>query len=91
MVFVCLTQFYDFLKVNEELKDLLNLKEATFYNYLNQSGCTQIDGVSDSKKFESLILAFNILQISSDMSDGIFKVLSAILWLGNLSFEVIIY
>lgn len=84
MVFV----IYINLQNNKELADQLQLRPADFYKYINQSGCVTIDGISDAKKFDGLRLAFNILQISPEMCEGLYKVLAAILWLGNLQFEV---
>ncbi|BES90755.1 MYSc [Nesidiocoris tenuis] len=72
---------------NKELVKLYKLKPAEFYNYLNQSGCIKIEGVNDAVKFDGLRLAFNILRIPMAMCDGIFCVLSAILWIGNIKFE----
>ncbi|XP_055373723.1 myosin-I heavy chain isoform X2 [Condylostylus longicornis] len=74
-------------KVNTEMATMYHLKEPSFYRYLNASGNVNIDIPVEAKKFESLRLAFTILQIPQPMIDGIFKVLSAILWLGNLDFN----
>ncbi|EAT45892.1 AAEL002868-PA, partial [Aedes aegypti] len=74
---------------NKEVAASLHLKDAAFYRYLNSSESSaqdELDIAAESKKFEALRLAFNVLQISQPLIDGIFKVLSAILWLGNLDF-----
>lgn len=75
-------------KTNTDLSQSLHLRDPSFYRYLNGSESVEIDIGAEMKKFEALRLAFTVLQISQPIIDGIFKVLSAILWLGNLDFEV---
>lgn len=41
----------------------------------------------DAKSLDSLRLAFNVLQVPMNMCNGIFQTLSAILWLGNVTFQ----
>ncbi|CAG9820976.1 unnamed protein product [Phaedon cochleariae] len=78
-------QLVEEAKYDNELASQLFLREAKFYNYLNQSDCASIEG--DSKRLDSLRLAFNVLQVPANKCNGIFQTLSAILWLGNLTFE----
>lgn len=76
-------------KTNKELSGSLHLRDPSFYRYLNGSGSEEaIDIVVEAKRFEALRLAFTVLQITQPIIDGIFRVLSAILWLGNLDFQV---
>ena len=77
------------LQRDKELADRLILHGGPGeFEYLNQSGCVRLEGVDDEAKFDALRLAFEVVQIPSDHVDGIFSVLSAILWLGNLTFKV---
>ncbi|KAK1418061.1 hypothetical protein QVD17_27199 [Tagetes erecta] len=71
-----------------DLRDKLNLRMASEYKFLNQSGCLKIHDVDDAHNFQKLMEAMDVLQISHEDQERIFKLLSAILWLGNISFEV---
>jgi len=73
---------------NPDVEKQFHLQPAEKYSYLSQSRCIRIEGVNDSAKFDALRLAFNVVQVPPAMVDGIFAVISAILWLGNLEFQV---
>lgn len=49
---------------DKEFAEQYKLRPASHYKYLNQS-CVKIDGISDSKRLDSLRLAFNVLQVFS--------------------------
>jgi hypothetical protein len=72
---------------SSELRHRLMLEPATSFQYLNQSGCYTLEGVDDATMFDQLRLALQVLNVSPDMSDNLFQVISAILWIGNLKFE----
>ncbi|KAG2371896.1 Myosin-2 protein [Vigna angularis] len=65
----------------------LNLRAASEYKYLNQSDCTTIDGVDDAKKFKRLMKALDVIQMCKEDQELVFKMLAAILWLGNIAFQ----
>lgn len=71
------------------LKERLNLKVANDYNYLNQSECLTIDGVDDAQNFHKLMEALDIVLIRKEDREQTFAMLAAVLWLGNISFQVI--
>ena len=73
---------------DKELAEKFQLLPPTSYNYLNQSGCISLEGINDADKFDSLRLAFEVVQAAPETIEGILSVLSSILWLGNLAFEV---
>jgi len=60
--------------------------EAQFV-YLNRNQSYNIDGVDDAKNFEEIVQSMNDVGISSEQQLIMWKVLSAILWMGNIEFE----
>ncbi|KAJ3135556.1 cytochrome c oxidase subunit 1 [Physocladia obscura] len=80
--------FYELVQgANEEEKKEFLLQPSESYYYLNQSGCTDISGIDSRAKFEGLKFSLTVLNISAEDTDGIFRALSAILWLGNIQFK----
>ncbi|GMI63685.1 ARABIDOPSIS THALIANA MYOSIN 1, myosin 2, ARABIDOPSIS THALIANA MYOSIN 4 [Hibiscus trionum] len=71
------------------LRERLNLKAANEYNYLVQSESLVINGVDDAQKFQKLKEALDIVQICEEEQEQAFAMLAAVLWLGNISFQVI--
>lgn len=56
------------------------------FHYLNQSNCYELDGVDDSKEYIATRQAMDVVGMSSDEQDAIFRVVAAILHLGNVEF-----
>ncbi|KAG9510621.1 Myosin-I heavy chain, partial [Fragariocoptes setiger] len=82
--------FYQLIAAGQSNPDIANkflLKPCSSYTYLNGTNCYNINGVNDLSMFDSLRLAMSVLNMPQESCDGIFSVLSAILWLGNLQFD----
>ncbi|CAJ1978614.1 unnamed protein product [Sphenostylis stenocarpa] len=75
-------------RVVQVASEKLNLRAVNEYKYLVQSDCMSIDGVDDSKNFHQLMEALDAVRICKEERELIFKLLAAILWLGNISFQV---
>ncbi|XP_073106123.1 myosin-8 isoform X2 [Elaeis guineensis] len=56
------------------------------FHYLNQTNCFELDGIDDSKEYLETRKAMDIIGINSDEQDAIFRVVAAILHLGNIEF-----
>ncbi|THU47876.1 hypothetical protein C4D60_Mb09t20270 [Musa balbisiana] len=56
------------------------------FHYLNQSKCYELDGVDDAKEYLETKNAMDIIGITADEQDAIFRVVAAILHLGNVEF-----
>ncbi|KAI8025971.1 Myosin-1 [Camellia lanceoleosa] len=67
----------------------LNLKSANEYKYLRQSNCYSISGVDDALQFRIVMEVLDIVHVSKEDQQSVFKMLTAVLWLGNVSFTVI--
>ncbi|XP_035838614.1 myosin-6 [Helianthus annuus] len=60
-------------------------KPQTFH-YLNQTNCYELSGVDESKEYLATRKAMDVVGISSDEQEAIFRIVAAILHLGNIEF-----
>ncbi|KAL9967896.1 hypothetical protein ACROYT_G026203 [Oculina patagonica] len=81
--------FYHLLSgASDELLGKLNLEsDCSTYNYLNHSGCTKVDTIDDKKDFLIVERAMDIVGFSQEEKQSIYTLLSAILNLGNVTFD----
>ncbi|KAK6944781.1 Dilute domain, partial [Dillenia turbinata] len=56
------------------------------FHYLNQSNCYELDGVSDAHEYLATRRAMDVVGISEEEQVAIFRVVAAILHLGNINF-----
>jgi myosin-5 len=56
------------------------------FHYLNQTNCYELDGIDDSKEYIATRRAMEVVGIGADAQDAIFRVVAAILHLGNIEF-----
>ncbi|XP_043863736.1 unconventional myosin-VIIa isoform X9 [Drosophila mojavensis] len=73
-------------QTNKEMRENFCLRPPEFYRYLNTIEDISVDINLESRKFNELTMALTVLQIPQSDIDCIFKVLSSILWLGNIEF-----
>ncbi|WCJ38180.1 myosin 2 [Euphorbia peplus] len=78
--------FYMLCSAPPEDVQRFKLGNPRTFHYLNQSNCYELDGVDDSKEYMATRTAMDIVGISSDEQDAIFRVVAAILHLGNIEF-----
>jgi myosin-7 len=79
--------FYEMIAgATAEEKAKYKLQPAGEYYYLSQSGCIEIPNVNDKKNFESLKLALTVLKMSASELEEMFRIVSAILQVGNVKF-----
>jgi myosin heavy subunit len=71
----------------DDRKRLLMLGDAGDYRYLTRSSCFSGDTHSDVEEFNDAMKAFRDIGFPDEERDALFKVVSAVLNLGNIDFE----
>ncbi|KAL5712216.1 hypothetical protein ACHQM5_014407 [Ranunculus cassubicifolius] len=79
--------FYLLCAAPPEEIEKFKLGSPESFHYLNQSSCYDLVGVSNSHEYLATRKAMDIVGISEDEQDSIFKVIAAILHLGNVEFD----
>ncbi|XP_022152731.1 myosin-12 [Momordica charantia] len=62
------------------------LGDPRSFHYLNQTNCYEVANVDDSREYLETRNAMDVVGISQDEQDAIFRVVAAILHLGNIDF-----
>lgn len=80
--------FYSLLQgADKALKEELFLGDVHDYAYL-RSRTAKIQGIDDAQEFKTLNASFDLLEISEAERKNFFKIVSVVLHLGNIDFEV---
>ncbi|KAK8864643.1 myosin-1 [Kwoniella newhampshirensis] len=79
--------FYQFTKgASPEQKDAFGLQGPEAYAYISRSGCLDVKSINDVNDFHETLRAMQIIGLSTDEQNSIFRILAIILWLGNVDF-----
>ncbi|KTB16942.1 Myosin-5 [Nakaseomyces glabratus] len=79
--------FYQFTKgASDNYRQTFGVQLPEQYVYTSASKCTSVDTIDDVKDFEATIKAMQVIGLAQEEQDQIFRMLSAILWIGNISF-----
>merc|ERR1712063_150300 len=70
-----------------EDKAKYSLREDTYYNYINKSGCMTVDDLDESKELHEFREALALFDISGDLEHQMFCILAAVLHIGNITFK----
>ncbi|KAG2392602.1 hypothetical protein C9374_011327 [Naegleria lovaniensis] len=80
--------FYQLLAgCDAKKKQELFLTKPEDYACINGGKCFKVDGVDDAKEFQEVVKAMNIVGLSQEEQDSIFRIVAAVLNLQNLKFK----
>ncbi|KAJ1400696.1 P-loop containing nucleoside triphosphate hydrolase [Sesbania bispinosa] len=78
--------FYLLCAAPAEEKERYKLGHPSSFHYLNQSNCYALDGVDDAEEYLATRRAMDVVGISEEEQEAIFRVIAAVLHLGNVEF-----
>ncbi|XP_057977579.1 myosin-17-like [Malania oleifera] len=78
--------FYLLCAAPPEEIERYKLRNPKSFHYLNQSNCYELDGINDAHEYLATRRAMDIVGISEQEQEAIFRVVAAILHLGNICF-----
>ena len=70
-----------------QLRQELGLRDPGSYHYLNQGGCLTVEDVNESKSFQEVAEAMNVIGMSAQEQHDLWRLVAAILVLGNITFR----
>ncbi|KAL9261568.1 Myosin-17-like protein [Drosera capensis] len=78
--------FYLLCAALPEVKEKYKLGSPESYHYLNQTKCFKLDGIDDGEEYLATKRAMDIVGIVEEEQEAIFRVVAAVLHLGNIEF-----
>ena len=79
--------FYQFTKAaTQEHRASFGVQQPSTYVYTSRSKCYDVAGIDDTEDFKDTMNAMNVIGMTKAEQDNIFRMLAAILWIGNISF-----
>ena len=79
--------FYQFTKAaSKEYREIFGVQQPQSYLYTSRSKCFDVPGIDDAADFKETMDAMKIIGLAKAEQDNIFRILAAILWLGNITF-----
>jgi myosin-1 len=79
--------FYQFTKAApKEYRDMFGIQQPQSYLYTNRSKCFDVPGIDDAGDFKDTLNAMKTIGLSKAEQDNIFRMLAAVLWVGNITF-----
>ncbi|KAF2675074.1 myosin IC heavy chain [Microthyrium microscopicum] len=79
--------FYQFTKAaTSNYREMFGVQQPGSYLYTSKSKCLDVDGIDDHGDFAETVNAMKIIGLAQAEQDNIFRMLAAILWLGNVQF-----
>nr|POF19951.1 myosin-1 [Quercus suber] len=79
--------FYQFTKAaSQDHRTNFGVQQPKTYTYTSKSNCYDVAGIDDVAEFKDTLNAMKVIGMSQPEQDDIFRMLAAILWIGNVSF-----
>ncbi|KAK0387140.1 hypothetical protein NLU13_5453 [Sarocladium strictum] len=63
------------------------IQKPETYLYTSRSKCYDVDGIDDLAEFQDTLNAMKIIGLRQNEQDEIFRMLAAVLWIGNIQFR----
>lgn len=80
--------FYQFTKgASPEYRQKFGVQMPDAYTYTSKSRTLDVPGMDDVKEFQETLKVMDVIGLIPQEKDDIFRVLSAILWIGNVDFN----
>ncbi|KAI5457936.1 myosin-5 [Mariannaea sp. PMI_226] len=80
--------FYQFTKAaSSKYRETFGIQKPETYVYTSRSKCLDVDGIDDVAEFQDTLNAMKIIGLTQPEQDEIFRMLAAILWIGNIQFQ----